>query len=112
MVRGLPLRQLLAGVSRSALPQPSLSSACAVLTSSRHIHITTDVNNNNVEAAYKQLSAQCRDAGLNAELKKREHFISYQQEKFAKNRTRFNKRMGQKVKERLQWVVKRSKLNV
>jgi ribosomal protein S21 len=70
------------------------------------------VSNNNVEAAYKQLAAQCSEAGLYEELKKRDHHISTQERKFELVRHKYNKIIGQKIKQRMRWIVKRSKLKL
>jgi len=70
------------------------------------------VSNNNVEAAYKQLASQCSDAGLRDELKKRDHHISNQERKFGLVRHKYNKIIGQKIKLRMKWIVKRSKLKL
>jgi len=111
MLRSGLVRQLLA-VANSVQLQQAACSHAFTHGSFRSLHIETKVSNNNVEAAYKQLASQCSDAGLRDELKKRDHHISNQERKFGLVRHKYNKIIGQKIKLRMKWIVKRSKLKL
>lgn len=68
------------------------------------------MRNNNVDAAYGRLSRHCSDNGLYAELRKRDHRETNHEIAFKSKRGAFNKRMGQQIRERLKWVIKRRHL--
>jgi ribosomal protein S21 len=100
MLRAL---QPISGLLSTALPAACSSTLQAV----RHVNVTSEVTNNNVEAAYGSLNRQCKESGLYEEFRKRQHFVPYQEVKFAKGRNKYNKLMGQAIRDRLKWVVKR-----
>lgn len=74
--------------------------------------VVVDVRNNNVDAAYGRLNRHCQDNGLYVELRKRDHRVPNHELAFKAKRATFNKRMGQQVRERLRWVVKRRHLGM
>lgn len=69
--------------------------------------VVVNVRNNNVDAAYGRLNRHCQENGLYTELRKRDHREPNHELAFQAKRATFNKRMGQQVRDRLKWVMKR-----
>lgn len=76
----------------------------------RGVHVIINVKNNHVDQAISRLKRECDAIGLKDELRKREAFIPSDDQKYANNRRVFNSKMGQKIGERLKWVMKRRKI--
>ncbi len=72
--------------------------------------VVINVRNNNVDAAYGRLNRHCQENGLYVELRKRDHRETNHELAFAAKRATFNKRMGQQIRDRLKWVIKRRNL--
>ncbi|MEW5307250.1 MAG: hypothetical protein WDW38_002507 [Sanguina aurantia] len=69
--------------------------------------IVVDVVDNNVEQAVKLLQRRAKDAGIQAELRKRSYFMNGEQRRHKHEQQLWNRAMGQKVEERVKWVTKR-----
>lgn len=96
-----------AAAAASTSAPAAAAPAAAVCGRARGMFVVVDVRNNNVDAAYGRLSRQCADNGLYKELSKRSHFVPRHEQKLEKARAGHNKRVGQQIRERLKWVVKR-----
>jgi hypothetical protein len=75
----------------------------------RSMSIIVNVQHNNVDKAMGILKGRAREAGLQEELAKRDHRITSQEAKFAVKRNTYNASMGQAIRERLKWIIKRRK---
>eukprot|EP00877_Chromochloris_zofingiensis_P013620 jgi/Chrzof1/8511/Cz03g13230.t1 len=68
------------------------------------------VQGNNVDQAWSRLNKLNKEAGLYEDLKKHRHFITTGMKKFDQTRAAYNKRVGQVIKDRLKWVIRRRKI--
>jgi ribosomal protein S21 len=78
----------------------------------RGIFVVVNVRNNNVDVAYRQLNRHCADNGLYQELRRRDHRETNHELAFQSKRSAFNKRMGQQIRDRLRWIIKRRHLKM
>jgi ribosomal protein S21 len=73
----------------------------------RGMCVVVDVTNNNVDKALGRLMSKLKDADLVSELRKREYHRTKHDRRQAYERAAYNRRVGQVIRDRLRWVLKK-----
>jgi ribosomal protein S21 len=89
----------------SSLCHPVLPSV--LLCASTRFASSVNVVGNNVDQAIARLRRQCKDSGLDDELRKREYRVPKSEMDAEKRKNKYNKRVGTIIRARLHWLTKK-----